>query len=103
MSISLKRSAAYDDADGHRSCFDATRFVCGCLRAIWTVQPAAVAHRPDGSGTIFNDWQAMKTQGYVDMNDPTYLDLANRLLANSTITQAEYTQLTTPVATTEGP
>lgn len=53
--------------------------------------------------TLYADWQTIKAGGVVDMSDSTYQDLVNQGLGLGLITQAEYSQLTTPVATTEGP
>jgi hypothetical protein len=49
------------------------------------------------------DWAEVKAAGYVDMQDPTFLDLATQALALGDITQAQYTLFTTPTVTAPGP
>lgn len=53
--------------------------------------------------TVAADWAEVKAAGYVDMNDPQYIDLVNQALSLGDITQAQYTTMTTPIVTAPGP
>ncbi len=52
---------------------------------------------------VFNDWQAVQATGYVDQKDPQFIELATQGLALGLITQAQFTQFTTPVGAVAGP
>lgn len=52
---------------------------------------------------VFNDWQAVQAAGYVDTQDPQFLDLANQALTAGLITQAEFNAMTVVTATAQGP